>query len=200
MTALAFTNARLIDPESGLDRSGTLIVEDRQILSIDGPVPQGAEKIDCGGKVLAPAIIDAGVFKADAAACLAGGIARVLLMPDQSPSLDDPALIDRAQRIGKPHVWVHPLAAATRGLGGSELAEIGLMKLAGAAGVATGRGWIPDSGVMHRLMQYATAFDLVVVTHAEDAALTGEAAATAGEFATRLGIPSAPAFADRVRR
>lgn len=196
MSALAFVNARLIDPESGLDRGGTLIVEDRQILSIDGPVPQGAEKIDCGGKVLAPAIIDASVFRADAAACLAGGIARVLLMPDQSPALDDPALIDRAQRIGKPHVWVHPLAAATRGLGGGELAEIGLMKLAGAVGVATGRGWIADSGVMHRLMQYATAFDLVVVTHAEDAALTGEAAATAGEFATRLGLPSAPAFAE----
>lgn len=196
MTALAFTNARIIDPESGLDRPGTLIVEDRQILSIDGPVPQRAETVDCGGKVLAPALIDAGVFKADAAACLAGGIARVLLMPDQSPPLDDPALVERAQRIGKPQVWVHPLAAATRGLEGSELAEIGLMRLAGAVGVATGRRWIGDSGVMHRLMQYATAFDLVVVTHAEDAALTGEAATTAGEFATRLGLPSAPAFAE----
>lgn len=196
MNVLAFTNARLIDPESGLDRIGALIVEDRQILSIDGPVPQGAENIDCAGRVLAPALIDAGVFKADAAACLAGGIARVLLMPDQSPPLDDPAVVERAQRIGKPHVWVHPLAAATRGLGGTELAEIGLMKLAGAVGVATGRGWIGDSGVMHRLMQYATAFDLVVVTHAEDHSLTGDAAATAGEFATRLGLPSAPAFAE----
>ncbi|MDO9490522.1 MAG: dihydroorotase [Sphingomonadaceae bacterium] len=196
VNVLAFTNARLIDPESGLDRIGALIVEDRQILSIDGPVPQGAENIDCAGRVLAPALIDAGVFKADAAACLAGGIARVLLMPDQSPPLDDPAVVERAQRIGKPHVWVHPLAAATRGLGGTELAEIGLMKLAGAVGVATGRGWIGDSGVMHRLMQYATAFDLVVVTHAEDHSLTGDAAATAGEFATRLGLPSAPAFAE----
>ena len=196
MSALAFTNARLIDPETGLDRRGTLIVEDRHILSIDGPVPQGAQKIDCTGKVLAPALIDAGVFKADAAGCLAGGIARVVLMPDQSPPLDDPALVERAQRIGKPQVWVHPLAAATRGLEGSELAEIGLMRMAGAVGVATGRQWIGDSGVMHRLMQYATAFDLVVVTHAEDASLTGEAAATAGEFATRLGLPSAPAFAE----
>jgi dihydroorotase len=196
MTMLAFVNARLVDPATGLDRKGSLIVEDRAIVALDGPAPDDAETIDCEGRVLAPALVDAGVFKADAAACLAGGIARVLLMPDQSPPLDDPALVERAQRIGKPQVWVHPLAAATRGLTGAELAEIGLMKLAGAVGVATGRRWIADSGVMHRLMQYATAFDLVVVTHAEDAALTGDAAATAGEFATRLGLPSAPAFAE----
>jgi dihydroorotase len=195
VSALAFVNARLIDPDSGLDRRGSLLVRGRTIAAIDAPA-DGAEVIDCRGQVLAPALIDAGVFKADAAACLAGGIARVLLMPDQSPPLDDPALVERAQRIGKPQVWVHPLAAATRGLEGAELAEIGLMRLAGAVGVATGRRWIGDSGVMHRLMQYATAFDLVVVTHAEDEALSGQAAATAGEFATRLGLPSAPSFAE----
>lgn len=196
MTVVAFVNARLIDPASGLDRRGALVIRDREIASIDGAVPDGVERIDCEGRVLAPALVDAGAFKADAAACLAGGIARVLLMPDQSPPLDDPALVERAQRIGKPQDWVHPLAAATRGLEGNELAEIGLMKLAGAVGVATGRRWIGDSGVMHRLMQYATAFDLVVVTHAEDTGLSGDAVATAGEFATRLGLASAPAFAE----
>ncbi len=196
MSVIAFTNARLIDPASGLDRSGSLIVRDREIEAIDGAVPAGAEVIDCGGKILTPALVDAGVFKADGAACLAGGITRVLLMPDQSPPVDDPALVERAQRIGKPQVWVHPFAAATRGLEGSELAEIGLMKLAGAAGVSTGRRWIADSGVMHRLMQYASGFDLVVVTHAEDSGIAGDAVATAGEFATRLGLSSAPAFAE----
>jgi len=196
VTPIAFTNARLVDPATGLDRPGTLVVRGREIAAIDQPAPDGARAVDCEGRVLAPGLFDAGVFKADAAACLAGGITRVLLMPDQSPPLDDPALIERAQRIGKPHVWVHPLAAATRGLEGTELAEIGLMQIAGAVGVATGRRWIADSGVMHRLMQYATAFDLVVVTHAEDATLAGDAAATAGEYATRLGLPSAPAFAE----
>ena len=196
MSVIAFTNVRLIDPATGLDRTGTLILRDREIAALDGPVPEGAQVIDGKGRVLAPGLIDAGVLKADAAACLAGGITRVLLMPDQSPPLDDPALVERAQRIGKPHVWVHPLAAATRGLEGTELAEIGLMQIAGAVGVATGRRWIGDSGVMYRLMQYATAFDLVIVSHAEDASVAGDAAATAGEYATRLGLPSAPAFAE----
>jgi len=70
------------------------------------------------------------------------------------------------------------------------------MRDAGARAVATGRRWIGDSGVMHRLLQYAAMLELVVVAHAEDAGLSGQAAATASEMATRLGLPSAPAEAE----
>ena len=98
-------------------------------------------------------------------------------MPDQSPPLDAPALIERAAAAGKPDVWVHPGAAATRGLRGEELAEIGLMGLAGAVGVATGRTGIASTGVMHRLLQYAPAFALPVVSHGEDGSLAGDAVA-----------------------
>lgn len=198
MVSLALVNARVIDPVSGRDAPGHVVIIDRVIDGVDGPIPPDAEIIDCGGRIAAPALVDAGVFAADAPACLAGGIARVVLMPDRSPPLDEPALIEFAQRIGKPHVWVHPLAAATRGLAGLELAEIGLCRAAGAVGVATGRHAIADAGVMYRLMQYATAFDLVVVSHAENAALVTGTVATAGEFATRLGLAAAPAFAEAI--
>jgi len=192
-----FTNARLVD--AGRDEAGALLVSHRHIAWVGaGDVPAGARTIDCGGRVLAPALIDAGVFAADAPACLAGGIARVVLMPDGTPPLDEPALIEFARAHVKPHIWVHPLAAATRGLAGAELAEIGLCQAAGAVGVATGRKSIADAGVMLRLLQYASAFDLVVVSHAEDAALTAAAVATAGEFATRLGLAAAPAYAEAV--
>jgi len=196
--SLALVNARVIDPATGRDRAGSVVIADRLVAALDAAPPQGSEVIDCSGLIVAPALIDAGVFAADARACLAGGIARVVLMPDRSPPLDEPALIEFAQRIGKPHVWVHPLAAATRGLAGAELAEIGLCQAAGAVGVATGRAALADAGVMFRLMQYASAFDLVVVSHAENTALTGGAVATAGEFATRMGLPAAPAFAEAI--
>ncbi|MEO0501619.1 MAG: amidohydrolase family protein, partial [Pseudomonadota bacterium] len=71
-----------------------------------------------------------------------------------------------------------------------------LMRAVGAVAIATGRAGISSSAVMHRLLAYAAAFDLPVVTHAEDAALTAGASATDGETATRLGIPSAPAIAE----
>ena len=132
----------------------------------------------------------------DIPAFTAGGITRAALMPDQSPPLDEPALVQRAAAAGKPQVWLHPIAAATRGLKGLELAEIGLMKAAGACAVATGRDWIADSRLMHQLLAYSSALGLTVIVHAEDGGLAAGAAATSGETATRLGLSAAPAIAE----
>jgi dihydroorotase len=187
----AFVNARLVD-----GAAATVFVDDDRIAATGGELPAEAEIVDCGGKLLAPGIVDLGVFRVDGPAFRFGGIVRAALMPDQSPPLDDPGLIQRAAYSGKPDIWVHPLAAATRGLKGEELAEFGLMRTAGARAVATGRRWIANSGVMHRVLSYAAAFDLTVIAHAEDSGLTGDAVATAGETATRLGLSSAPAVAE----
>jgi len=187
----AFTNVRLPD-----GAATNVLIQDERISAAGGEVPPGAEVIDGGGKLLAPGIVDLGVFRVDGPAFRFGGIVRAALMPDQSPPLDDPGLIQRAAYSGKPDIWVHPLAAATRGLEGKELAELGLMQTAGARAVATGRRWIADSGVMHRVLSYASAFDLTVIAHAEDSGLSAGAVATAGETATRLGLPSAPAISE----
>lgn len=189
---IAILNARFADGAQG----GISIEGDRIAAIGDVRPSSGAEVIDAGGKLVAPGIVDLGVFKVDGPAFRFGGIVRAALMPDQSPPLDDPGLIQRAAYSGKPDIWVHPLAAATRGLEGRELAELGLMKAAGAKAVSTGRRWIADSGVMHRLLSYAAAFGLTVVAHSEDGGLTGGAVATAGETASRLGLPAAPAAAE----
>jgi dihydroorotase len=198
MTApIALSGGRVICPATGHDGIATILLKDRKVAGIgQSQPPADAQIIDCAGLVVAPGIIDAGVFRADTAAANAGGITRMILMPDQSPPLDDPALVAFAQGSGKPDVWVHPLAAATRGLRGEELAEIGLAQAAGAVGVATGRHAISDARIMHRLLAYARAFGLTVVSHAEDVSLTAGAVATAGEYATRLGLAAAPAFAE----
>jgi dihydroorotase len=197
MTPLAIIGGRVIDPASGHDGIATVLVRDRMIAGIgQGAPPADAEIIDATGLVVAPGLIDAGVFRADPAACHIGGITRIVLMPDQRPPLDDPALVAFTQAMGKPDVWVHPLVAATRGLAGQELAEIGLGQAAGAVGVATGRSGIASTAVMHRLLAYSRAFDMTVLTHAEDVALTAGAVATEGDYATRLGLPAAPAFAE----
>jgi len=196
MTPLAIVNARVIDPQAGTVSPGGVRIEHRRIEDIGEIATEGAELIDAKGALVAPGIVDMGVFAADPAACAAGGITRIALMPDQSPPLDDGALVRHAAAVSKPALWVHPIAAATRGLEGRELAEIGLMRNAGACAVATGRGWIADSGVMHRLLAYAGALDLLVISHAEDDGLTANAVATDSETASRLGLTSAPAVAE----
>lgn len=194
--ALTITGGKIVTPgdivEGAVRLAGGLI----DAFGADVTPQDGDEVLQVRGKLVVPGIVDFGVFAIDKPAFHFGGITRAALMPDQSPPLDYPSRINYIAKSGKPDLWVHPLAAATRGLEGRELAEIAMMRDAGARGVATGRKWIADSGVMLRLMQYAAMLDLVVVAHAEDGGLTGEACATAGEIATRLGLPSAPAEAE----
>ncbi|AOF96026.1 dihydroorotase [Sphingobium sp. RAC03] len=197
MTKIAIINGRLADPAGDALVSGTILIEgDRIVASGDVALPDDAQRIDAAGLVVAPGLVDLGVFATDKPAFHFGGITRAALMPDQSSLLDDAALIRQATRAGKPDFWVHPIAAATRGLKGTELAEIGMMQAAGAKAVGTGRQWIADSGVMLRVLSYASGLGLTVISHAEDSGLTARAVATSGETATRLGLPHAPACAE----
>lgn len=184
---LSIVKGRLVTPDG---------LKDATLRCVNGAIAAGEPQdgdgiVDAGGKLVVPGIVDLGVFAIDKPAFHFGGITRAALMPDLSPPLDYPARVRFVAQSGKPDLWVHPLAAATQALAGEQLAEIALMRDAGARAIATGRQWIGDSGVMLRLLQYAAMLDMVVVTHAEDAGIAGKAAATAGEMATRLGIPSA---------
>lgn len=194
---ITITGGRLVTP-AGV-REGALRMVDGRIAALgDVTAEDGDEIVDARGGLVTPGLVDLGVFAIDKPAFHFGGITRAALMPDQSPALDLPSRVSYIAKSGKPDLWVHPLAAATRGLEGREIAEIALMREAGARGVATGRSWIADSGAMLRLLQYAAMLDMTVVTHAEDAALVGSAVATAGEYATRRGLPSAPAEAEAI--
>lgn len=197
MTKLAIINGRLADPAGDALTRGVVLIEGDRIVAVgDIAVPPDAETVDAQGLVVAPGLIDLGVFATDKPAFHFGGITRAALMPDQRAPLDDVGLIREATREGKPDFWVHPIAAATRGLQGKEMAEMGLMQAAGAKAVGTGRQWIADSGVMMRVLSYANGLGLTVIAHAEDGGLTAKAVATSGETATRLGLPHAPACAE----
>ena len=193
---ITIANGRLISPD-GIRDGALHMVDGRITSSVEVSVGE-TETVDARGALVAPGIIDLGVFAIDKPAFHFGGITRAALMPDQSPPLDLPSRVSYIAKSGKPDLWVHPLAAATRGLAGKEIAEASLMMEAGAKGIATGRRWISDSGVMLRLLQYAAMLELPVFAHAEDAALAGDAVATAGEYATRRGLPSAPAEAEAI--
>ncbi len=178
---------------------GSVLIEGDRIAAIGhDPLPSDCDQIDAKGAMIAPGIVDFGVFAVEKRACIAGGITRVALMPDQSPVLDDPGIAQRSALAAKPDLWVHPLAAATRGLAGKELAEYAMMHRAGAKAVSTGRGWIADSGVMAKALAYAGSLGLVLVSHPEDGGLTGGAVATSGEMATRLGLSCAPASSEAI--
>jgi dihydroorotase len=212
---IAFRNARLIDPASGLDAKGGLLVENGRIADVGPRLFNDAELddpevIDCRGLVLAPGLIDCRVFTGEpgtehreslesaSAAAAAGGVTSVIVMPNTDPVIDEPSLVDfilrRAAATAK--VRVLPCAALTKGLRGETMTEIGLLKEAGAVAFTDGDRSVANARVLRRAMAYAATFDALVVCHAEDPELVKDASATEGEFATRLGLPAAPAIAE----
>ena len=193
MTGTSIINGRLILAGQDDPVAVPLHVADERIVDT---AAEGAETIDAQGMIVAPGIIDLGVFATDKPAFRFGGITRAALMPDQSPVHDDSATIRLAARKGKPDFWVHPVAAATKDLDGLHMAEIALMKEAGARAVATGRSWIADSGIMLRLMHYCVMLDMPLIVHSEDAGFAGNAVATSGANATLLGLSSATPTAE----
>ncbi|MBV9549680.1 MAG: dihydroorotase, partial [Alphaproteobacteria bacterium] len=212
---IAFRNARLIDPAAGIDIKGGLLVENGKIADI-GPrlfndaEPSDPEVIDARGLVLAPGLIDACVHTGEpgaehreslasaSEAAAAGGITTMIVMPDTDPVIDEPSLVDfilrRAAATAK--VRVLPMAALTRGLAGETMTEIGLLREAGAVAFSDVGRTIANARVLRRAMAYAATFDALICAHAEDPELTAGASATESEFATRLGIPAAPAMAE----
>lgn len=216
MTRIAFTNVRLIDPASGRDEKGELLVVKGEIADL-GPklfdsIPEDAFVIDGKGAVLSPALVDMRVqlrepgeehkenFETASQAAAAGGIGTMVALPNTRPPVDEPSLVEfverRAKAVGL--VDIRTYGAITKGLSGKELTEIGLMAAAGAVGFTDGTQTVSSALVMRRALSYAKTFGQVILNHAEEPALTSDAGMNEGEIATRLGLPGIPAASEAI--
>ncbi|PTW61461.1 dihydroorotase [Breoghania corrubedonensis] len=212
---VVFSNARIVDPARDLDTKGTVIIADGVIQAagpdVDGKdAPAGAVITDCGGKVVAPGLIDMRVFvgepghehretlRSASKAAAVGGVTTIITMPDTEPVIDEPALVDYVLRRARDTaiVRVHPAAALTKGLEGTAMTEIGMLKEAGAVAFTDGRHCIANARVMQRLMTYANEFGALVMHHPQDANLSDGGVMNMGETASRLGLMGVPLEAE----
>lgn len=209
-------NARIVDPASGTDQRGAVLIENGRIsdLALGGPVgvPDDAEVINANGLVLAPGLIDMRVFTGEPGweyretlasagqAAAAGGVTSFVMMPDTMPAVDDGAVVDflvrRAKATSK--VNVLPAAGITKGLAGKDLTEFGLMREAGAVCLSDGRNSIQSTALLRTAMSYAANFDMTIVHHTVDLSLAGEGVMNDGLFATVLGLKGIPREAETI--
>lgn len=206
-------NARVIDPASGLDEKGGVLIENGVIADIGAGIAKtmaGDVKIDAKGKALAPGLIDLRVKTGEPGAenketletagdsAAAGGVTTFVVMPDTNPVIDSVALVDfitrRAESVAK--VKVLPTAGLTIGLDGLKMAEIGLIREAGAAFFTNGDKPVEDAGVLRRAMSYAASFDALVASRPDTPALSRNTVMNAGAFAARLGLRGTPLEAE----
>jgi dihydroorotase len=139
-------------------------------------------------------------FASASQAAAIGGITTIICQPDTSPTIDNSATVDFVLRRARDTaiVNIHPMAALTKGMGGEEMTEIGLLKAAGAVAFTDGDRSVTNAQVMRRALTYARDFDALVVHQTEDPDLVGEGVMNEGEFAARLGLVGIPSAAEAV--
>jgi dihydroorotase len=214
---ILLTNARIVDPSRDMDIAGDVLIADGVIRDAQrgiraSGVPEGTEVIDCKGQLVAPGLVDMRAFIGEpgaeyretlataSQAAAAGGVTTVICQPDTSPVIDDPAIVDFVLRRARDTaiVHVHPMAALTKGLAGQEMAEIGLLKAAGAVAFTDGAKSVTNAQVMRRALTYAGDFDALIVHQTEDPDLVGDGVMNEGEFAARLGLFGIPKAAETI--
>lgn len=208
-----FTNARIIDPAQGSDAIGWLLVQDGVIEAKGNEAAPTADKVvDCGGKCLAPGIVDIGVkvcepgerhkesYKTAGAAAAAGGVTTMVTRPDTLPAIDTPEVLEFVERRANEAAPVNvlPMAALTKGRAGREMTEIGFLMDAGAVAFTDCDHVVRDTKVLSRALTYARSCGALVISHPQEPTLSAGAAATSGKFAALRGLPAVSPMAERM--
>ncbi|QFT94235.1 Dihydroorotase [Roseovarius sp. THAF9] len=214
MTKVLFENARLVDPEAGEVTEGWLLVEGGRIKARGYErAAQGADKrVDCGGKFLAPGMVDLGVkvcepgerhkesYRSAGAAAAAGGVTTMITRPDTLTAIDSPETLEFVARRANEAAPVNvlPMAALTKGREGREMTEIGFLMDAGAVAFTDCDHVVTDNKVLSRALTYARSLGALVIGHVQDPGLSAGAAATSGKFASLRGLPGVGTVAERL--
>lgn len=215
---LVFRRVRAVDPTSGLDREVDVVVEGKTITRVGHDASKGLpasdriRSIEIPGALLLPGLVDLHAhlrepgqeYKEDVrsglAAAAAGGFTDVCVMPNTRPVNDTRAitemLVHKARALGGTRL--HPIGAITLGQKGETLAEMADLKDAGAVAVSDDGHCVTRSDVMRRALEYASTFDLPLIQHAEDHALTAGAQMHEGVTSAKLGLRGWPRVAEDI--
>ena len=212
MSTLLLRNGRIIDPASGLDTIGDVLIDGDKIVRLGGTGGTADEILDAAGKIVAPGFIDmhvhlrepglehAETIESGSRAAVAGGFTSICCMPNTSPVNDSPMvtrfIIERAHRTAVCHVF--PIGAITKGSEGEEIAPVGSMKAAGAVAISDDGRPVMNARVARRAMEFARSFDLPLIQHCEDLNLSAGGDMHEGPNSTRLGLRGIPSASEDV--
>ncbi|MCP4809742.1 MAG: dihydroorotase [Proteobacteria bacterium] len=208
---LLLEGGRVLCPASNTDRHADVLIEDGRIVAV-GAGFTADETIDCTGRIVSPALVDLDAELSDpgvtwretlatgSAAAARGGFTTVLASPATKPIADDATLIRELLSRSRREACVEVLASAalTRGLGGEELAELGLMVEAGAVAISNGVQLVTNTLVLRNALLYARPFGCPVLLRAGDADLESLGVMHEGPVSNLTGLRGLPAAAEEM--
>lgn len=208
---LLIKGGRLIDAKAGIDGVYDLLIDEGKIVEIEENISEdGCEIIDAADKCVLPGLVDAHCHLRDPGfeykedietgtkSAAMGGFTSIACMPNTSPVADNEAvikfIIQKAEQEG--YVNVYPIGAISKGQRGEELAEIGELKFAGAVAISDDGNPVVSSSLMKKALQYASMFDIAVISHCEDLDLAENGVMNEGYMSTIMGLKGIPAAAE----
>lgn len=213
-----YKNARVMDPATNLDVTGSVLVEDGKIadfgegLFMNGELPHDAEVVECEGHLLTPGLIDIQVhfrepgqeyketIESGSKSAAAGGVTSVSTMPNTDPVIDDVAVLEFLLKQGREtgYCRLHPYAAVSKGMKGDHLTEMGLLAKAGAVAFTDDGLPVMNAQLMRQALTYARELDVPIGQHAEDLNLSNGGCMNEGPVATKLGLKGIPNASEAV--
>ncbi|MDV7341672.1 dihydroorotase [Terasakiella sp. A23] len=215
---VAYVNARLLDPATGLDVMGGVLTEGEKITDFGPGYAKATGEygdvsvVDCEGACLCPGLVDIrvqlrepgeehkGTLKTAGEAATSGGITSMVSLPNTNPVTDDMSVVEfvarRARLLGLSKVY--PYGAITKGLQGKDMAEMGMLKESGAVAFTDGIRAVASPKVMRKALSYARNYDLLLVQHPEEPSLAEGGHMNAGDLALRMGLTGIPAVAETI--
>lgn len=202
---------RIVDPVSGKDFIGDLILENGTIKAVGEQLNlDGCEDIiEAAGMAVAPGLVDVHVhfrdpgltYKEDiltgAHAAAAGGFTTVVCMANTKPVIDNAETLQYVLNKGK-ETGIHVLSCAcvTKGMQGKELVDMDALRAAGAAGFTDDGIPILDEEVLKAALIKAEELQVPVSLHEEDPKLITNNGINRGPVSEKLGIGGSPAEAE----
>ncbi len=218
MKKIALINAHIIDPAQKINKVGSIIIDKKKVskLVFTKKVHFNKETyniLDCKNLVLCPGFIDLKChlrvpgqeYKENLSyaskSAASAGITSLVCMPNTDPIIDNVSIVELLQRKARKEsdVKIFSTAAITKKMLGKELTEFGLLKEAGAVGFTDAIKAVDDSLVMMRALKYASAFDILLLQHPEEASLSENGTMNSGLLSTELGLRGIPEEAEVIQ-
>lgn len=214
--------ARIIDPESGLDKVGDIYIKGERIVRIETEKlvlkkkkPKKANSveriIDAEGKICCPGLIDIHTHLREpgredeetiytgSQSAVAGGFSTIFCMPNTQPPIDDQESVNFIYEKAKlAKCKVYPIACITVGRKGQQLTEMTDLKNAGAIGISDDGNPVSDSRILRHALEYAKMLDLQVISHCEDLNLSKDGVMHEGFVSTVLGLRGIPSLTEDI--
>src|SRR5678815_4836762 len=216
MNALLLTGGRVIDPANNFDAPAHLLLVDGAVAAIGEEAarkaPTDCQRVDVGGRVVCPGLIDIHVHLREPgqtaketiatgiAAAARGGFTSISCMPNTSPAVDNSGTValihDIASDLGSVNLFI--AGAITKGISGEELASIGSLKKAGVVAITDDGHCVQNNELMRRALEYARMFDLPVMDHCQDYSLVTDGVMHEGRWSTSLGLQGWPSAGEEM--